>query len=118
MRTRVQIAYTVGLGAVIGGVVVGAIGLNDGNSNYCDFNTYCAPSWLGLVVAGSVLIWLGLAVTVAAYGRSRSRPFFPLLVAALSLGFPICLLALAVTSRLDVIEPLEPLSTELVRDTA
>ncbi len=102
MLHRVGAAYVVGLGLVVGGIVVESIGLSQANTSYCGFSTACDATTVWLVFAGGGLIWLGLAVAVAAYGRSKSRPFFPMLVAALSLGCPICLLALAVTTRLDV----------------
>ena len=53
----------------------------------------------GCSVAGLYVAWeMSIAVLVAAYGRSKSRPFFPLLVTRLFIPFPLTLLAIAVTS--------------------
>lgn len=49
-----------------------------------------------LIVAGS-LIWLGVAIAVAAYGRSRGYPFFPLFVCGLVPGLGWALVLLGVT---------------------
>lgn len=52
------------------------------------------------VVAAGVLIWLALAVAVAAYGQSRGYPFFPLVVSGLvpGLGWALVLLGLTLAA--------------------
>lgn len=50
-----------------------------------------------LIVVG-VVIWLVLALMVAAYGGGFGYPFFPLFVSAVFLGFPLVLLAVTIAA--------------------
>ena len=49
-----------------------------------------------IIVGAGLVLWQALAAMAAGYGRGKSYPFFPLFVAAVFLGFPIVLLAVAI----------------------
>lgn len=104
MPSSARIAYAMGAVLLLGGIILAAVGIgsNSGGSIYvCSNGTaFCSngSTNAGLVVGGLGLAWIGIAALVAAYGRTKQRPFFPLLVAGLFIPFPLCLLALAVTT--------------------
>lgn len=106
MLHRVRAAYIIGTVLWVGGVGLAVIGATTGPGttyvchNGTAFCTYHIN--LGLLITGLyVAWWVSLGVLVAAYGRSKSRPFFPLFVAGLVIPFPFTLLAIAVTSTVD-----------------
>ena len=54
-------------------------------------------STLGTFIAAALAFHLVTCLITAGYGRDRGHPFFPVFLAALFIGFPIPLLAVAVT---------------------
>jgi hypothetical protein len=71
------------------------IGIRPLNSFFNHFSAHPA-SVLILTAAG---LYATLAAMAALYGYSHGYPFFPLLVAAIFLGFPLVTLLVAIASR-------------------
>jgi len=74
-------------------LVIGGVTLQDDCQYGICTNTTAA---INLLVVGGAILWLGLAVMTAAYGAKRGFALLPLTIAALFLGFPVVLLAIAI----------------------
>jgi hypothetical protein len=101
MATRVKVGYAIGAALLTAGIALGVIGLARGT---CFNDYYCSSHDSednGLFSLGVTMFWIGQTTLSAAYGRSKDRPFFPLWLTGLVIGFPFPLLAIAMTTRVS-----------------
>jgi hypothetical protein len=58
-------------------------------------------SSLAALVVVAVIVWLGGALLVAFWGQARGYPFWPLLICAAIIGWPIVLLVVVIAAGPD-----------------